>query len=165
MDELPALVVEATKKSGLIWVAVPGQPQPVGAWHLWQDTATYVVTGPGEQRIPGLDATDRCAVIVRSTDKGGRIVTWQAEVTRIEPDTQAWDDVVPAMLTKRLNADADAAQRWAAECAVLRLTPTGVLLEAGATLPADSHATPPLPSPARTPTRVPFTLHRNRAPR
>jgi hypothetical protein len=66
------------------------------------------------------------------------------------------------MLTKRLNLpDGDAAaRRWARECAVLRLAPTGELTEAGSTLPSDSLAAPPAPSPARSPTRVPFTLHR-----
>ena len=48
------LVAQATKKSGIVWLAVPGQPLPVAAWHTWQTDATYVVTGPGEQPVPGL---------------------------------------------------------------------------------------------------------------
>jgi hypothetical protein len=45
---------------------------------------------------------------------------------------------------------------------VLRLTPTGELVEAGGSLPTASQAAPAPPSPARTPTRIPKTLHRRR---
>src|SRR5262249_56826493 len=164
--EVPPLVVEATRKAGLVWIAVPGQPRATGAWFVWTDggrgTAAYVVTGPGEQPLPGLAGAAECAVSVPSADKHGRIVTWTAAVHRVEPGGAEGDAVVPGMLTKRLNLpDADGAgQRWARECAVLRLAPTGEMSEAGATLPLESLAEPPAPSPARTVTRVPFTLHR-----
>jgi hypothetical protein len=170
--EVPPLVVEATRKAGLVWIGVPGQPRPTGAWFVWTDgghgNAVYVVTGPGEQPLAGLIGAARCAVSVPSADKHGRIVTWTASVHQVEPGTAEWDAVVPGMLTKRLNLpDGDAAaRRWARECAVLRLAPTGELTEAGSTLPAGSLAEPPAPSPARSPTRVPFTLHRKpRSPR
>ena len=160
---VPALVVEATKKSGLLWIGVGGRP-PAAAWHLWRDDRSYVVTGPGEQPVPGLAEADRCEVTVRSTDKGGRIVTWRARVERVAPDGAEWSEVVPAMLAARLNlADsAGAERRWARTAAVLRLTPTGELVEAGATLPDGSLAAPPPPSPARTRTTVPYTLGRRR---
>jgi hypothetical protein len=158
--DVPPLVVEATKKSGLVWIAVPGQPRPVAAWHLWRDDAAYLVTGPGEQALPGLADSVTCDVIVRSTDKGSRVVTWRAAVSRVDPGSPAWADAVPALLAARLNLPdaADAEQRWASTCAVLRLAPTGELVEAGPTLPSASLAAPPPPSPARTPTRVPFTV-------
>jgi hypothetical protein len=43
------------------------------------------------------------------------------------PGTPEWDEVVPLLLAKRLNPQdrAEQAQRWARECVVLRLTPTG----------------------------------------
>lgn len=166
MTQVPALVVEATRKAGLVWIAVPGQPRASAAWFVWQDSgpAAYVVTGPGEQPAPGLAEAATCAVTVPSADKHGRIVTWTATVRRVEPGSEEWAEVVPGMLGKRLNLpDQDAAeQRWATTCAVLCLTPTGELPEAGPTLPAASLAAAPPPSPARTPTRVPFTLHRRR---
>ena len=154
---VPALVVEATKKAGLLWIGVGGRP-PAAAWHLWRDGRAYVVTGPGEQPVPGLADADRCDVTVRSTDKGGRIVTWRARVERVEPDGEEWSEVVPAMLAARLNlADsAGAERRWARTAAVLRLTPTGELVEAGASLPTARsprlpHRPPPAPArPSRT---------------
>ena len=160
MVDVPPLVVEATRKSGLIWVAVPGGPRPVAAWHVWREGAVYLVAGPGEQALPGLADAATCDVTVRSTDKGSRVVTWRAGVSRVLPGTPEWADSVPALLTSRLNLPdaADAEQRWARTCTVFKLTPTGELVEAGPTMPAASLAAPPPPSPARTPTRVPFTL-------
>src|SRR4051812_10229603 len=54
-----ALIEDAAKKSGLIWVRAtglahgvgPGREQPV--WHVWQDGAVYVLTGGLEQPAPG----------------------------------------------------------------------------------------------------------------
>jgi hypothetical protein len=164
--EVPPLVVEATRKAGLVWIGVPGQPRPTPVWFTWTDgghgAAVYVVTGPGEQPLPGIFGALRCTVSVPSADKHGRIASWTASVHQVEPGSAEWDAIVPGMLTKRLNLPdgAAAAGRWARECAVLRLAPTGELTEAGSTLPADSLAAPPAPSPARSPTRVPFTLHR-----
>ncbi len=160
MADVSPLVEQATRKSGLVWLGVPGQPAPVAAWHIWQDGAAYVVTGPGEQPAPGLADATTCAVTVRSTDTGGRIVTWQAAVSPVEPGGEQWRAVVPALLAGRLNlpAAAEAEERWARTCTVVRLAPTGDLIEAGDTLPDGSLATPPPPSPARSPLRVPFTL-------
>lgn len=163
VEPVPPLVAAATKKAGLVWVGVAGQ-RPAPAWLLWRDTCAYVVTGPGEQPLPGLVEAPECDVTVRSGDNGARIVTWRARVDRVEAGGEEWKEVVPAMVTARLNladaADADA--RWAATAAVLRLTPTGELVEAGGSLPTGSLAAPPPPSPARTPTRIPTTLHRRR---
>lgn len=163
MADVPALVVEATKKSGLLWIAV-GDARPAPAWHLWKDDRAYVVVGPGEQQVPGLAEADRCTVTVRSSDNGGRIVSWRAAVRRVPPDGEEWDEVLPALLAGRLNLpDAAAArQRWADTAAVLRLDPTGELTEAAGSLPAGSGAAPPPPSSARTRTTVPFTLGRRR---
>jgi hypothetical protein len=166
MTEVPPLVVEATKKAGLIWLAVPGQPRAMPVWFVWQQAepghAAYVVTGPGEQPVPGLAEASECAVTVPSADKRSRIVTWAASVRRVEPGSAEWDEVLPTMLAKRLNlAGAETAPaRWAQECAVLRLAPTGEILAAGPSLPTGSLAAPPAPSPARTATRIPYTLHR-----
>jgi hypothetical protein len=142
---VPALVAEATKRSDVIWLAAGSPPAtdsggaspPRPAWHLWHDGAAYTVTGPGEQPLPGIAGSPTCAVTVRSKTNGGRIVTWEAAVRVVAPGGPEWDAVVPALVLKRLNLPdtPTAAARWAWECTVLRLTPTGRLLEAGATLP------------------------------
>jgi hypothetical protein len=130
-----ALVEESARRSGLIWVrrtdpglATRRPPRPV--WHVWQDGSAYVLTGGLEQPAPdGLDGADadgaRAEVIVRSKDKGSRLVVWAASVHVVEPASQEWEAVIPALLSSRLNSpDGELApQRWARECQVLRLTP------------------------------------------
>jgi hypothetical protein len=151
-----ALVEEAAKKSGLLWIELPGLPQPRAAWHIWQDGAAYVLTGgDGEQPLPGLPEADRVTVITASKDKGGRLVSWVAAVSEVEPGTEAWDSVVPVLAKERLNGDQEQAERWAKESYVIRLTPTG---EASTDHPADYSHVRPLPNPATTAGRNPFMI-------
>ena len=50
-----ALVAEATRRAGIVWLTVPGAGRAYPAWHLWRDPpgAAYLVTGPGEQPLRG----------------------------------------------------------------------------------------------------------------
>lgn len=105
----PALVAEGTRRAGVIWLAVPGGEGPVPAWHLWQDPpgAAYVVTGPGEQPLPGVAGAGRVTVTVPSKDTGGALVTWTAGVHRVDPGSPEWDAVIGPLAAARLNADLD----------------------------------------------------------
>ncbi|MDQ7906777.1 hypothetical protein RB614_19865 [Phytohabitans sp. ZYX-F-186] len=156
------LVSEALKKAAVAWVSVDGGPA-LALWCLPIDDALYVVSGPGEQAAPGLAYADEARVSLRG-DHGGRIVTWSAEVTRIDPRSEEWTAVVPQLAGKRLNAPGSAtalAERWAAECSVNRLAPAG-----DPEPPGDaSEAAPPRESPAARPARRPFRLHRVRGAR
>src|SRR4051812_2811133 len=104
MTDIAALVEEATKKSGLIWLGLPGIAYPRAAWHVWHDGAAYVVTGGIEQPLPGLAEAERITVTVRSKDKGGRILSWVAAVTQVKPESAEWNTVVPILAKGRLNA-------------------------------------------------------------
>ncbi|MEP6696867.1 MAG: hypothetical protein ABJA34_08310 [Pseudonocardiales bacterium] len=159
----PAIIAEATKKSDLLWLGSDDW-LPTAAWHIWHADSAYVLTGPGEQPLPSITDLPTAAVTVRSKDNLNRVVTWEALVWRIIPGTEDWDEVAPLLLAKRLNLpDTEfALERWARECTVIRLEPTGRLLEAGASLPVESGALPPRPTPATTRVRVPFTLGRRR---
>ncbi|MEU6478283.1 hypothetical protein ABZ858_15600 [Streptomyces sp. NPDC047017] len=153
-----ALVEEATKKSGLIWVSGPGVPARA-LWHVWHEGAACLVgDGPGEQPLPGLADGGPAEVTVRSKDKGGRLVTWAARVVQLAPDSEAWRAAVAELKGKRLNApDGEAMTgRWARECRVLRLEPTGTT----APLPDGPLAEAPLPTPATTRRPVPPGLPR-----
>jgi hypothetical protein len=153
-----ALVEEATKKSGLIWVKGPGVPARA-LWHAWHEGAACVVgDGPGEQPLPGLTDGATAEVTVRSKDKGGRVVAWTATVVELAPESDAWEAAVAELKGKRLNApDGEAMpERWRRECRVLRLEPTGVTLP----LPEGSLAQAPLPSPATTRRPIPAALPR-----
>lgn len=99
-----ALVEEATKKSGLIWVKGPGVPART-LWHVWHEGAACVVgDGPGEQPLPGLADGAVAEVTVRSKDKGGRLVSWAAKVVELTPGTEQWEATVAELKGKRLNA-------------------------------------------------------------
>lgn len=151
-----ALIEEATKKSGLIWVAGPGVPARA-LWHVWHESAACVIgDGPGEQPLPGLSDGGPAEVTVRSKDKGGRLVSWSATVAELSPGSEAWEAAVAELKGKRLNApDAETMpERWARECRVLRLEPTGAL----APLPDGSLAEAPLPTPVTTRRPVPAGL-------
>jgi len=59
-----------------------------------------------------------------------RVVTWVADVSPVAPGSPLWDEVVPLLHAKRLNAPdgEEQPQRWARESVVLRFTPTGETL-------------------------------------
>jgi hypothetical protein len=142
----PALVAEATKKAAIVWLTVGDHPAyPV--WCAPTGDALHVVTGPGEQPAPGLLDATTVQVSARG-DHGGRIVTWTASVVPVEPASDDWPVVATQLAGKRLNAAGtvdDVVARWARECAVLRLAPTGEVVETVATTPATSEAAPPRP--------------------
>jgi hypothetical protein len=155
---IATLVEEATKKSGLVWVRATGKgrhAEPV--WHVWQDGAAWVLSGGSEQPLTELG--ERAYVTVRSKDKGSRLVTWVADVTRVDPESEEWQALAPTLLAKRLNLpDGDEApKRWARECTLWRLTPTGDVTETPDEPSTTSHAVAPLPTPARS--HVPRPLH------
>ncbi|AEN12221.1 MULTISPECIES: hypothetical protein [unclassified Streptomyces] len=153
-----ALVEEATKKSGLVWVRGSGPARAL--WHVWHEGAAVLVgDGPGEQPLPaGLEAGAAAEVTVRSKDKGGRIVAWTAEVAVLAPHSEEWEAAVGELKGKRLNApDAERlTERWARECRVVRLTPGAADIE----LPRTSLAAVPLPTTATTRRPVPAALPR-----
>ncbi|WP_404956796.1 hypothetical protein [Streptomyces sp. 147326] len=148
-----ALVEEATKKSGLIWVRGAGADRAL--WHAWVDGAAHVLgDGPGEQPFPGLADGAAAEVTVRSKDKGGRLVAWTATVRELPPRGEEWAAAVAELKGKRLNApdSEDMTERWARECRLLRLEPESV-----SELPGGSLAAAPLASPAIT--RRPIPAH------
>lgn len=149
-----ALIEEATKKSGLVWV--DGQ----ALWHVWVDGAMCVVGGPGEQPLPGLVDGGTATVTVRSKDKGGRLVGWSARVSLLEPRGAAWEAAVAELKGKRLNApDGEGVvDRWARECEVFRLEPGGG--EVSVAAPEGSGAAVPVVTPATTRQPVPAGLPR-----
>ncbi|MQT04542.1 hypothetical protein FF041_31605 [Streptomyces jumonjinensis] len=154
-----ALIEEATKKSGLIWVRGAGAERAL--WHVWHDGAAYVVgDGAGEQPLPGLADGATAEVTVRSKDKGGRLVAWTASVSELEPRSEGWESAVAELKGKRLNAvEAERVpERWAAECRVLRLTPAPGASTADH--PTGSLAACPLPTPATTRHPIPAALPR-----
>lgn len=160
-DLTSALVAEAAKKSDLLWVG-PRDEVPRPLWHIWYGDAVLVVTGGLEQPDPGLEHGSTVTLLLRSKDKGTRLLTVPAAVQRVTADSAEWEELAAALHAKRLNSpDGDAAiDRWRRESAVWRLVPTGDLVEGPDAMSDSSHRAEPLPTPATTSTRRPFHLGR-----
>ncbi|MEU7896558.1 hypothetical protein AB0B45_27335 [Nonomuraea sp. NPDC049152] len=113
-------IEEGAKKSGVLWVHLD---RPRLAWHIWHDGSIYLVTGGGEQNLPGLDQKDSVRVTLRSKDNGAELVVFDAAVEVVDQARAA--EAVAALAKERLNAP-DAAgliDRWADTSTVVRLTP------------------------------------------
>jgi hypothetical protein len=138
----PALIAEATRRTGAIWLTVPPSRTAFPVWHIWRSAgdggpgtadppppgAAYLVTGPGEQPAPGLAAAGRVRVTVPSKQSGGALVTWTAAVHRVDPGSAEWDAVIGALAAGRLNAvlgpgEISPADRWARSGTVFCLVP------------------------------------------
>ncbi|WP_067508725.1 hypothetical protein [Actinoplanes sp. TFC3] len=161
------LVAEAIKKAGIAWIGTSGGPAH-GLWVMPLDGSLIVVSGPGEQSAPGLAEASTAQVRLRG-DTGGLIVVVEAQVERLAPGSEPWNEIAPQLATKRLNASGTAEQlvaRWAdSGCTVVRLTPTESAPLAAPDLPDDSGAASPRETPARVEVRRPFRLHRVRKKR
>ncbi len=155
-----ALVEEAARKSGLLWVTGT-DGVTTGLWHVWQDGAAVLVGGPGEQPLRGLPDGGTVRVTLRSKDKGGRLVVWEAAVRELAPRSPDWSAAVEELKGKRLNAPdfARIPERWADTCRVLRLVP-GAVLETPADPGDGSGAAAPVSSPATTRRPAPAALPR-----
>ncbi|WP_020580219.1 hypothetical protein [Actinopolymorpha alba] len=182
-EVLAALVEEATRKSAVLWLDYDGLDRPRPAWHVWHDGAAYVVTersenasddapagnahggrtqGATEQRLPGLAAARTATVTCRSKETRARIVTWRAEVRALTPETPEWQDALKALRGERLNAtDAERLpERWAATATIVRLIPTGEVLEGPGQMPTEPGAAAPPDTPALTSGRLPWVVHK-----
>lgn len=142
-----ALVEQAAKKSGLVWVSVGGGPAR-GLWHVWHDGAVHVVGEGEEQPLHGLASVGEAVVTARSKDTGGRIVSWPVGVSALEAGSSEWAAAAGALRARRLNAVSleTLLERWAASSFVLRLAASGPVLP----LPDSSLSAPPVASGATT---------------
>ena len=157
------LIEESTKKSEILWLAYPGlvDQSTRAVWYIWHKGAVYFVFDGSEQQMPGFEDADTAVVCVRSKDNWGLLVAWRSAVELVPPGSPAWNEVVPLLVGKRLNnRDGDAApERWARECRVARLVPTGEMVEDPTDFNSGSRSEAPAPTTAATATRVPITLH------
>ncbi|HWS37071.1 MAG TPA: hypothetical protein VN408_30550 [Actinoplanes sp.] len=157
---------EAIKKAAIAWISVADGPAHA-LWCMPFETSLVVVSGPGEQFAPGLADARQATVRLRG-DHGGLIVLADAEVTRLTPGTEEWEQIAPQLAGKRLNATGstdEVVTRWSTDgCALVRLTPAAETALGAADVPAESHAAPPRETPARVETRHPFRLHHVRKP-
>jgi hypothetical protein len=156
------LVDEAAKKAGIAWVSIDGGPA-FAVWCLTIDSDVCVVTGKGEQDLPGLEVASTVLVTLRG-DHGGAIVTYPVTVERIRPESDRWEAIAPQLAAKRLNVSGtaeDLIARWAKENALWALSQAGDPAPMG----TESQRAEPRPTPAVNATRKPFKLHKVRRPK
>ena len=162
--ETTALLDEAVKRSGLVWLRWSEPPRTRAFWHSWLGGHAYLLTGRGEQPDPRLDEDEPVEVIVRSKDSAQRLVVFSAYATRLRPRDHDWREATASLATARLNlADsARAPQRWATddETTIYRLTPGGHLLERPGSYSDESGRATPVRTPATTTGRPRRVLHR-----
>lgn len=158
-----ALVAEAAKKAGLLWVTAPGG-RPRAAWHVWHDEALLLVCDGLEQPLPGLADGTTVEVSLPSHDNRARLVTFTATVAELRPTGGSRADWLPAaaaLHASRLNPPDGEEQplRWERESRILRLVPADVI-EVPGRMSQASGAAAPVPSPATTRGELPFVLGR-----
>ena len=155
-----ALIRELSKKTSVCWLRYDGVDHP--AWHIWLDDAVYVVSGGNEQPLPEIEDVDAIEVVMRSKDNGGRLVTWVADVTVVQPSDELWGPVTKALVAARLNLEdlATAAGEWAEHSVVSRIAPTEELVESPGSLSDEAHLATPKPTEATTRGPLPRVFHR-----
>lgn len=156
---VPALVAEACQRSPLVWVRAPQhRAQPV--WSTWHEGAVVLVVGGEEQPDPVPDDATEVEVLVRSKAVQSRLLVFRARVEVLQPRDAGWQSAAAALKSARLNTrdPATVLDRWAASCRLLRLVPTGDLLEEPGSYDSASGALPPAPTSAVTVRRRPFHL-------
>jgi hypothetical protein len=160
-----ALIAELGKKTGVCWLRYDERPR--AAWHLWYDDALHLVAGGQEQPLPGITDVDRVEVTMRSKENGGRLVTWVGRPSVVRPGDEAWEAVTDALVSDRLNLEdlGTAKGEWAEHSVVVRIDPTGELLEEPGSLSDVDHAAPPQPTDATTRGALPRVLHRRKRTR
>jgi hypothetical protein len=157
VTDLSALLPEAGKKSGLLWIDVPGD-RAWPAWHVWLDDTAYVVTGPGEQSLPALPPDLK--VTFRSKSSGGLLVTMPARATVLTPADPRWEAATTALKASRLNAPAgDTIARWTAEATIYALTPHGDAVQGPGDYSQESGAAQPFETAASTRTWHPWHIN------
>jgi hypothetical protein len=159
-----ALVDEALKKSGLIWIRTASSPGGRAVWHAWIDGCVYLVTGGDEQPDPGLDSAGETTIVIRSKETTSRLVTLEATVELLTAAAPDWDSATAELAKIRLNLydSSGAAARWRSDPAyrLYRLRPVGPLVEGPGAYLRESHRAAPVATTATTAGAKPKVLHR-----
>lgn len=126
---VPGPVDAALSKSTIAWVTVPqddGSSSTKAVWYGYEEGRIFILTGTGEQEIPGLAESSRhVKLIVRSKDiqsKVGEVTC----VTQVVPKDKDWERIArDILLGRRLNLhDGEkAVDRWKKDCEIVQLTP------------------------------------------
>ncbi|MGH2783790.1 MAG: hypothetical protein ACRDJ1_00835 [Actinomycetota bacterium] len=126
---VPGPVDAALSKSTIAWLGVSqddGSEVTKPIWYGYEQGRVYVLTGTGEQDIPGLAGSSKhVRLIVRSKDVQSRVGDVTC-VSQTMPKDKNWERIARELLLgRRLNLhDGDkAVDRWKKDCEIVMLTP------------------------------------------
>ena len=129
---VPGPVDAALSKSTIAWLVVPqgdGTEVTKPIWYGYDEGRVYVLTGNGEQEIPGLSGPSKhVRLIVRSKDVQSRVGDVPCVSQTLSKDT-SWERIARDILVgRRLNLrDGEkAVDRWKKDCEIVMLTPVVV---------------------------------------
>jgi hypothetical protein len=94
-------------------------------WYGYEDGQIYVLTGEGEQQVPGLPDRTSVRLLARSKDKRSLVADVECTVAKLPKDAE-WERVARDILVgRRLNLrDGEGAvSRWRENCEISMLTP------------------------------------------
>ncbi|MFW5933341.1 MAG: hypothetical protein ACOCT8_01280 [Actinomycetota bacterium] len=119
----------ALKKGSLCWVTIPqpdGSPVTRPAWYVQQGQRLFMLTGPDEQQLPGIDRAAQVTLTVKSKDVKATIGEMPADV-RVVEDPDEFEQIANLGMGNRLNLKdgQDALERWKRTCTMVELTPHG----------------------------------------
>jgi hypothetical protein len=126
---VPGPVDAALSKSTIAWLVVSQEDRteitkPI--WYGYDQGRVYVLTGKGEQEIPGLTGSSKhVRLIVRSKDVQSRVGEILCVSQTLPKDTD-WERIAREILVgRRLNLrDGEkAVDRWKKDCEIVMLTP------------------------------------------
>ena len=122
-------VETALKKGAICWLRIPQPDGPAvtrPAWYVQQGQKLFVLTGPDEQQLPGIDRVPQVTLTVKSKAVNATIGELTADV-RVVDDADEFEQIASLGMGNRLNLkDGEAAlERWKRTCTLVELTPHG----------------------------------------
>jgi hypothetical protein len=117
----------ALKKGSICWVSIPqadGSELSRPAWYVQQGQKLFMVKGPREQELPGLEDAASVTLTIKSKDVKATIGDMAADV-RVVTDEDEFERIANLGLGTRLNlTDGQGAlERWKQTCTIVELTP------------------------------------------
>jgi len=117
----------ALKKGSLCWLTIPqedGSELSRPAWYVQQGQNLFVLKGPKEQELPGLEHAREVTLTIKSKEVKATIGTMPAAV-RVVTDEEEFERIATMGMGTRLNLKdgQDALQRWKDTCTLVELSP------------------------------------------
>jgi hypothetical protein len=125
---VPGPVDAALSKGTIAWIGVTdakGRETTKPVWYGYERGLVYVLVGPDEQEVPGMESATTVQLLVRSKEKQSLVGDMECSVRKL-PKGAEWDTIArDVLIGRRLNlTDGEKAlERWRRTCETYVLTP------------------------------------------